>query len=40
VYRWQDMIGAVEVDFSAQAPSFANLNTLDEIRDWERNHAS
>ncbi len=40
VYRWQDTIGAVEVDFSAQAPAFANLNTLDDIRDWERNHAS
>lgn len=39
VHRWQDTMGAVEVDFSAQAPAFANLNTLEEIREWEKNHA-
>jgi len=39
VYRWQDAIGAVEVDFSDQAQCFANLNTLDEFREWETWHA-
>ena len=40
VYRWQDGIGAVEVDFSGRAQCFANLNTLEEFRDWETRHAS
>ena len=39
VHGWQDLIGAIEVDFSDRAPSFANLNTLDELRDWEKRHA-
>ncbi|HEX7917560.1 molybdenum cofactor guanylyltransferase MobA [Rudaea sp.] len=39
VYRWQDAIGAVEVDFSDQAQCFANLNTLAEFREWETRHA-
>ena len=39
VYRWQNKIGAIEVDFSDQAQSFANLNTLEEFREWERRHA-
>lgn len=39
VHRWQDGIGTVEVDFSDQAQRFANLNTLDEFREWETRHA-
>jgi molybdenum cofactor guanylyltransferase len=39
VFRWQDAIGAAEVDFSDQAQCFANLNTLEEFREWERQHA-
>ncbi|MBN8888157.1 MAG: molybdenum cofactor guanylyltransferase [Rudaea sp.] len=39
VHGWQDLIGAVEVDFSDRASSFANLNTLDELREWEKHHA-
>jgi molybdopterin-guanine dinucleotide biosynthesis protein A len=39
VWRWQDEIGAVETDFSDRAQSFANLNTLEEFREWERHHA-
>ena len=40
VHRWQDEVGVVEADFSDRAQSFANLNTLEEFRDWERLHAS
>lgn len=39
VHGWQDLIGAVELDFSDRAPSFVNLNTLDELREWEKHHA-
>jgi len=39
VYRWQDGIGTLEVDFSDQAQCFANLNTLEEFREWETRHA-
>lgn len=39
VFRWQDGIGVVEVDFRDRAPCFANLNTLEDIREWERRHA-
>ncbi|MBS0583112.1 MAG: molybdenum cofactor guanylyltransferase [Proteobacteria bacterium] len=39
VWQWQDRIGAVEVDFCDQAQSFVNLNTLEEFREWERQHA-
>jgi molybdopterin-guanine dinucleotide biosynthesis protein A len=39
VHRWQDAVGAIEVDFSGQAQSFVNLNTLAEVREWERRHA-
>ena len=35
VWRWQDELGAVEVDFSAAAADFANLNTSAEFRAWE-----
>jgi len=38
VHRWQDEIGAVETDFFDLARSFANLNTLEEFRDWEKLH--
>jgi molybdopterin-guanine dinucleotide biosynthesis protein A len=40
VHRWQDQIAAVEADFSDCAQAFANLNTLEEFRNWERLHAS
>lgn len=33
---WQDEINAIEVDFSDQPQAFANLNTLEDFRDWER----
>ena len=39
-WRWQEKIGAVQADFSDLPQAFANLNTLDEFRDWERRHAS
>ena len=35
VWRWQDEHGAVEVDFSRERNAFANLNTLDDFRNWE-----
>jgi len=35
VWRWQDELGIVEVDFSAQAADFLNLNTADEFSRWE-----
>jgi molybdopterin-guanine dinucleotide biosynthesis protein A len=38
VWRWQDELGAVEVDFSGRAADFRNLNTLDELKLWERDH--
>lgn len=37
-WRWQDEIGAIEVDFSDQPQSFVNLNTLEDFREWERRH--
>ncbi len=37
-WRWQDEIGAVEVDFSDQPQAFVNLNTLEDFRAWERRH--
>ncbi|MFT3792204.1 MAG: molybdenum cofactor guanylyltransferase MobA [Rudaea sp.] len=39
VYRWQERIAAAEADFSDCAHAFANLNTLHELREWERHHA-
>ncbi len=39
-WRWQEEIGATQVDFPDTPQAFANLNTLDEFRDWERLHAS
>ncbi len=38
VWRWQDGLGAVEVDFSERAADFRNLNTRDEMGLWERDH--
>lgn len=38
VWRWQDELGVVEVDFSGRAADFLNLNTMDEFRLWERDH--
>jgi molybdenum cofactor guanylyltransferase len=38
VWRWQDLIGAVEVDFSDCAAAFANLNTPEDFARWEANH--
>lgn len=37
-WRWQDEIGAIEVDFSGLPQAFANLNTLNDFREWERRH--
>jgi len=35
VWRWQDELGIVEVDFSDQAADFLNLNTADDFSRWE-----
>jgi len=35
VWRWQDELGIVEVDFSAQAADFLNLNTADDFSRWK-----
>jgi molybdopterin-guanine dinucleotide biosynthesis protein A len=39
VWNWQDACGVREVDFSDQAATFANLNSAEEFRRWERDHA-
>lgn len=39
-WRWQEEIAAAQADFSDLPQAFANLNTLDEFRHWERRHAS
>lgn len=39
VWRWQDEIGTIEVDFSDVAEGLTNLNSLEEIRRWEQTHA-
>jgi molybdenum cofactor guanylyltransferase len=36
VWRWQDEIGATEVDFSDRANQMINLNSADDIRRWEQ----
>lgn len=36
VWRWQDCIGAIEVDFPGEA--FINLNTPDDFHRWEQQH--
>jgi len=38
VWRWQQQIGAVEVDFSDAPEGFVNLNTPEDFRRWEANH--
>jgi molybdopterin-guanine dinucleotide biosynthesis protein A len=38
VWRWQQQIGAVEVDFADVHEAFANLNTAEDFRRWEANH--
>lgn len=38
VYRWQENLGAVAVDFADRAPAFANLNTMNAFREWEQCH--
>lgn len=35
VWRWQDEIGAVEVDFSDAATAFANMNAPQDFPDWQ-----
>jgi len=35
VWRWQDEIGVVDVDFGGPESEFANLNSSDEFRRWE-----
>lgn len=39
VWRWQNDLGAVEVDFSSEASCFVNLNTEEDFRRWESTHA-
>lgn len=36
VWRWQEHIGAIEVEFPGE--SFVNLNTPDDFRRWEQQH--
>jgi molybdenum cofactor guanylyltransferase len=36
VWRWQETIGAIEVDFPGE--TFVNLNTPDDFRRWEQQH--
>ena len=38
VWRWQQTIGAVAVDFTDRCEAFVNLNTLDDFRRWEAMH--
>lgn len=38
VWRWQDELGAVEVDFSDSAAELMNLNNPDDFRRWEIRH--
>jgi len=36
VWRWQQQIGVIEVDFADE--TFVNLNTSDDFRRWEQQH--
>jgi molybdenum cofactor guanylyltransferase len=36
VWRWQEHIGAIKVDFPGE--TFANLNTFDDFQRWEQQH--
>ncbi len=38
VWRWQDEIGTIEVDFLDSQFAFVNLNTLEDFRRWEQQH--
>jgi|SRR5579859_6355510 len=38
VWRWQQELGAVPVDFSDCRAAFDNLNTVEDFRRWEREH--
>ena len=38
VWRWQQQIGAVEVDFADAHEGFVNLNTVEDFNRWEANH--
>jgi len=38
VWRWQQQIGAVEVDFADANEAFVNLNTAEDFRRWEAGH--
>ena len=38
VWRWQQQIGAVEVDFSDAGEGFVNLNTPEDFQRWEAHH--
>ena len=38
VWRWQDLNGAVEVDFSDVAQAFLNLNIEDDFMTWQVSH--
>ena len=39
VWRWQDELHAVDVDFSSAAANFINLNTAADFQRWETTHA-
>jgi molybdenum cofactor guanylyltransferase len=38
VWRWQDINGAIEVDFSDAPQAFLNLNVEDDFMNWEESH--
>ena len=38
VWRWQQQIGAVEVDFADASEAFVNLNTREDFQRWENEH--
>lgn len=38
VWRWQEDIGAIAVDFADRRGHFVNLNTIVDFRAWERAH--
>jgi molybdenum cofactor guanylyltransferase len=38
VWRWQQQIGAIEVDFSDAHEDFVNLNTPEDFQRWQANH--
>jgi len=38
VWRWQQQVGAVEVDFADASGAFVNLNTREDFQRWENEH--